>query len=136
MTYSVAAMIGRALRAALFAALVLALWTVTRPAHAASAPFCDDRGATALAAPPALEASDEAIRRALALGCEHEKVEFGLAVRAPHRSAAPPSNDPDRGWQSPVTLPGPAQDETVVSVQVGASPWIGVRFRVERPPRS
>lgn len=136
MTYSVGAMVGRALRAALFAALVLALWTLARPAHAASAPFCDNRGATALAAPPALEAPDEAIRRALALSCEHEKVEFGLAVRAQHRSAAPRSNDPDMGWQSPVTLPGAAQDETVVSTQVRASPCIGVRFRIERPPRA
>jgi hypothetical protein len=136
MTYTAAPMVGRALRAALFAALVLALWTLARPVHAASAPFCDDRGATALAAPPALDAPDEAIRRALALSCGHEKVEFGLAVRTQHRTAAPPSDDAERGWQSPATRPGPAESEPLVSAPVPASPCVGVRARVERPPRA
>jgi|GEM_PF-2502479 hypothetical protein len=52
------------LRAGLVASLVLALWTLARPALASSAPFCDDRGASAIAMPPALDAPDEAIARA------------------------------------------------------------------------
>jgi|HubBroStandDraft_6_1064221.scaffolds.fasta_scaffold15261_2 hypothetical protein len=128
-------MVGRALRAALFAALVLALWTLARPAHAAFAPFCDDRGATALAAPPAIEAPDEAIRRTLASSCEHEKVEFGLSVRAQRKSTAPLSDGSEKGWQSQVSSSGPAPGEMLESVPVQPSPCIGVRVRVERPPR-
>ena len=57
-------MVTRVFRTAIFAGVMLALWTLGRPAHAATlAPFCDDRGATALAPPPALEAPDEAVRQ-------------------------------------------------------------------------
>jgi hypothetical protein len=129
-------MVGRALRAALCAALVLAVWTLARPAKAASAPFCDDRGATALAAPPALEAPDEAIRRARVSNCEHEKVEFAQTVRTPRKSAPPPSDASDKGWQSQATLSGAAGYERLEFEIVHASPCIGARTRVERPPRS
>lgn len=135
MTYTPARMVRRALRAALFAALVLVLWTLARPARAASAPFCDDRGATALAAPPALEASGEAIRRAHISSCTHEKVELGLTVRAQRRAAAPPSEGSDKGWQPEVRLIGPALGEVPKAAPVPASPSLGVRARVERPPR-
>jgi len=119
----------------LFAALVLALWTQARPARAASAPFCDDRGATALAAPPALEAPDEAIRRARISSCAHEKAELGLTVSAQHRGAAPCSEDSDKGWQPQATTPCPAPAEALESAPVLPSHCVGVRSRVERPPR-
>ena len=135
MTYTPARMVRRALRAASFAAVVLALWTMARPARAASAPFCDDRGATALAAPPALEAPGEAIRRASSSTCNHDKVELGLSVRAPRHRAAPPSDDTHHAWQPHVRLPGPALDEVQEVAAARASPCLGVRSRVERPPR-
>jgi len=136
MTYTPARMLRRALRSALFAALVLALWTLARPARAASAPFCDDRGATALAAPPALEAPDEAIRRARVPSCTHDRVDLGLTVRARHGGTAPPPEDSDKGWQPQVRLPGPALDEVLESAPSPAPPCTAVRSRVERPPRS
>src|SRR5579859_2664378 len=52
-----------ALRAALFASVMFAIWSFSRSA-AAGAALCDDRGASATAEPPALEAPGEAIQRA------------------------------------------------------------------------
>lgn len=129
-------MVGRALRAALFAAGLMVLWTVARPAHAASAPFCDDRGATALAAPPTLEAPDDAIRRTLFSSCDHDQVEFGLAVRTQHGRATPPSDDSERGWRLPAVLPVPAPGALLLRAHVHSAPCVGVRARVERPPRA
>src|SRR6202041_1954760 len=68
-----AAMASRVLRVAIAASFALVLFVLARPASAATAPFCDDRGASAIAAPPVLEAPDDAIRRASVVSCDTEE---------------------------------------------------------------
>jgi hypothetical protein len=129
-------MVRRALRAALFAVVAVVVWTVARPARAAPAPFCDDRGASALAAPPALEAPDDAIRRAVFSGCDHDKLESGISVRSPHERVASQSDDSSSCWRSDGTVPSPALEATPGSVFVRLPRIVGVSSRVERPPRA
>src|SRR5579884_797187 len=74
------ARLGRIYRAVLFAGVLLAVWAVAIPAFASPAPLCDDRGATLLATPPALEAPDVAIERARASATCDEDAPVGVAV--------------------------------------------------------
>jgi hypothetical protein len=130
-------MVTRVFRTAIFAGVMLALWTLGRPAHAANlAPFCDDRGATALAAPPALEATDEAVRRSAAPPCDDDSPVFGLAFGPAHRILRSFSADaaPAMTTAQPRLLPRVLQ-EPMAWVGGQASPETGVRYRVERPPR-
>ena len=141
-------MLAKALRAALFTGLVLALWTFARPARAdvspsdvlarSLAPFCDDRGATALAPPPALEPTDEVLLRASAppsdAGDEGQP-SFGASLRPAHRvirtKAAQVVPVP---VPSPTAVP-PSPVSALVLFEREALPPAGVRFRIERPPR-
>ena len=129
-------MVVRALRAALFASILLAVWSFARPARAASlAPFCDDRGATAIASPPALEAPDEAVRRAAAPSCDPDGPLFGLAFdhgRA-HGAKASPEQEPAIA-AVPVAIAHPTGEPIAFVTRETSSPY-GVRYRVERPPR-
>ena len=128
--------IPRILRAALFASFFLAAWAFARPARASAlAPFCDDRGATALAAAPALEATDEAIARAKASPCDGNEPLVGLAVGPGHRAPAAPSDDV--GSAQPVTLPllVPLVGISIDFAARARAEQHGVRWRVERPPR-
>jgi hypothetical protein len=130
-------MVTRVFRTAIFAGVMLALWTLGRPAHAATlAPFCDDRGATALAAPPALEATDEAVRRTAAPPCDNDAPFFGLALGPAHQSLRSFSADaaPAITAAQPRLL-HPSLDEPIAFVAGKALPLVGVRYRVERPPR-
>jgi hypothetical protein len=126
----------RILRAALFASFLLATWTFARPARASAlAPFCDDRGATALAPAPALEATDEAIARAKTSPCDLNEPLVGLAVGPSHRAPAAPPDD--IGSAQPVTPPL-LEPRVAISIDFAArarSEQHGVRWRVERPPR-
>jgi hypothetical protein len=131
-------MVTKAFRTAIFAGVLLALWLVGRPAHAATfAPFCDDRGATALAPPPALEATDEAVRRTAVPPCDGDAPVFGLSLQAAHRvartvsSAATPAATPAPLRLLPSPLDGP-----IAFVARETPPQAGVRHRVERPPRA
>jgi hypothetical protein len=129
-------MVVRVLRAALFASIMLAVWSFARPALASSlAPFCDDRGATALAPPPALEVPDEALRQAAAPPCAPDSPLFGLAFdhSHPRSSKTWPSQEPALGVTSiPVARPS---GERLEFASHATSPPYGVRYRVERPPR-
>ena len=130
-------MVTRVFRTAIFAGVMLALWTLGRPAHAGTlAPFCDDRGATALAAQPALEATDEAVRRTAAPPCDDDVPLFGLALGAAHRSLRSFSADaaPATAAAQPRLL-HPSLDEPMAFVVAQGPPLAGVRCRVERPPR-
>jgi hypothetical protein len=129
-------MVGRGVRAALFTALVCVLWSFSLPAFAAPAPFCDDRGATALAAPPALEAPGEAIQRARFTSCEYGHPEFGLSVGPGHRRIAPPQDDAGYGWVAAAARLEPSDEGSLEVFLVMPPPCHGVRMRVERPPRS
>ena len=127
---------GRILSIALLSGLVVALLTLARPAFASVAPFSDDRGATAVAPPPALEAPDEAIIRAR-LTCDHPGPHSLHAAIVPPRSSAPP---PSQGVEPtlPVSVAAarPAAGEAVDRRDLlETNGRLGVRSRVERPPR-
>jgi hypothetical protein len=128
-------MLRRALRAVLFAIVTVALWTVSRPAHAAVAPMCDDRGASMIASPPTLQAPDAVLAQG-SRSCDGEDFLDGSAVapgQAPRVVPASPG-DPALVPVTPTVLP-PA---VLGAAPAWDSPWIdpsGVRWRVERPPR-
>lgn len=130
-------MVTRAFRTAIFVGVMLALWLVGRPAHAATfAPFCDDRGATALAPPPTLEATDEAVRRTAAPPCDGEAPIFGLALQPAHRvvPTASAAATPAATTAPLPLLPSPLDGPIAFVARETARP-AGVRYRVERPPR-
>jgi hypothetical protein len=133
-------MVARTLRAAIATSLMLVLWTFARPAHAATiAPFCDDRGATALAPAPALEASDEAVRRAAIQDCDTSgSPTLGLSVghARPRISPAPAEISPSQTPASLRFVPPAGEPLDVVARASSLLPQPGVRFRVERPPRA
>ena len=134
--HSTAAMFRGVLRAALSVGLMLALWTVSRPAAAAvPAGLCDDRGASAIAPPPSLEAPDEAIQRARApLPCGGE-LESRVAVSPGHRGAGIAQNDGPSALRW-VPIVWVEQGGTVIPFAEPAERrGLGVHFRVERPPR-
>jgi hypothetical protein len=126
----------RLVRTALFASFVLALLALARPASASSAPFCDDRGASAIALPPALDAPDEAIARSRACtGAGDELSPFTAVVRT--------RLSMQRGFDGLATalprtgvvvrhFPGVTMNRAP-PMRLGVG---GVTSRVERPPRS
>ncbi|HLK40686.1 MAG TPA: hypothetical protein VKU41_28230 [Polyangiaceae bacterium] len=128
---------GRLLPIAFFAGFVLALSTLARPALASVAPFSDDRGATAVAPPPALEAPDEAITRAR-VSSDHPTWRWlHAAIVPPHSGGAP---EAAQGVDPVVEAPTPkvqaAPHEGAVPVDpTPARAGPGERSRVERPPR-
>jgi hypothetical protein len=129
-------MLRRALRAALFAIVTIALWTVARPAQAMPAPYCDDRGATAMAAEPLLEAADVAIQRAhVAPVCDGQDVQLGAAVAPGHGQPLITSvtADPALPPVTPAVLPASGSPRTFVSVEQPRAD--GVTSTLERPPR-
>jgi hypothetical protein len=129
-------MVTRVFRTAIFAGVMLAFWTLARPAHAALAPFCDDRGATALAAPPALEAPDEAIQRAAAPPCETTDTPlYGLVLGRAHAGVrSVPADAAPAGTVAPLP-PLPQVSEPFAFLEGDLPPQAGARYRVERPPR-
>jgi hypothetical protein len=122
-------------RAALFASLVLALCVAGRSAFAMPAGVCDDRGATAIAPAPSLEAPDVAIRRARAVGSCGERELLARTRIAPARRVFAPPSAATCGALSVVTYPVAGDGERLERFsRVSRPPW-GVRWRVERPPR-
>ena len=130
-------MLRRVIVRLLAASLALALWTVALPAQASNAPFCDDRGASAMAPAPVLEAPDVGVQRAaVPASCPDEEVLLGTTVRAGRVTSAPPTVGGE-----PVLLPSRAKmvfprGENLTNLPPVESPREGVRFRIERPPRA
>jgi hypothetical protein len=130
-------MLRRVLRAVLFAIVTVALWTVARPANAAVAPMCDDRGASMIASPPTLQAPDAVLAQAATShACDGEDFLDGRAVAPGHAPRVVPASQGDPALV-PVTpmVPPPA---VLGAARAWDSSWIdpsGVRSRVERPPR-
>jgi hypothetical protein len=124
------------LRAAVFGSAFLALWTLARPASAAIAPLCDDRGASGVALPPPLEAPEDAIQRARAAStCTRDGIPLGTNVGPTHKRApqAAPSGEPAHPAMQPrLVFPAGFASRALA---VLALPRDGVRYRVERPPR-
>jgi hypothetical protein len=125
------------IRAALFASLVLALWTFGRSAFAMPAGLCDDRGASAIAPPPSFEAPDVAIQRAHApFSCAGRKLPPYARILPTHRILSPPVASPD------CALPATARSLAVPWVMKldldrrSKRPPAGISWRVERPPRA
>jgi hypothetical protein len=132
-------MVRAAYRAALFVSVMLAVWAVARPASAAPAPLCDDRGATVVALPPALEAPDIAIERArLSNTCPFSwgvDLPLGAGISTYHATAELCASTAEPGLPvEPLALSPPRGEELGTAL---ALPRVerGVRFRVERPPR-
>ena len=129
-------MLRRALRAFLVSSLALALWTVSRPAHAAPAPLCDDRGATAIAPPVALESPEGAIERArVASSCPGSDVPLGSTLARGHRSGASAATAAQPVLPASATAIAPPPGVTLDPPVLFTAPPDGVRYRVERPPR-
>ena len=130
-------MLRRALRAVLFAIVTIALWTVARPAKAMPAGFCDDRGASAIAPDPLLEAPDVAIQRAhVALVCDGEEVQLG-AVAAPGHGqpvAAAVVLDPAVPATTPAVPPASPRPRSFLPLSQPRAD--GVTGTLERPPRA
>jgi len=130
-------MLRRALRAVLFAIVTIALWTVARSAQAMPAGFCDDRGASAIAPDPLLEAPDVAIQRArLAPVCDGEEVQLGAAVAPGHAQPilSSATADPALLVATPAVPPASACARSFVPV---AEPRAdGITSTLDRPPRA
>jgi hypothetical protein len=125
------------LRAVLFGSVFLALWTLARPASAAIAPLCDDRGASGIALPPPLEAPQDAIQRArLTATCERDEIPLGSSVGPTHKGApkaAPSPPEPARPAAHARLVFSAGSESRFLAIV--ALPRDGVRYRVERPPR-
>jgi hypothetical protein len=135
-------MLARVLRAVLVLATMFVVLAMARPAYAAaaSAPFCDDRGATALAPPPTLEAPDGAIQRARAEACGLKTDgDAWLAMFRSGRGRADASAASD-GAAAAMTAASPAivaADCVVLPVvETRAAPAAAPGSRLERPPRA
>jgi hypothetical protein len=126
----------RVLRAVLVASVALAIWTLARPAMAAPAPLCDDRGASALAPPPVLEASDVAVQRARATAtCPLADLPLVTTIAPGHRAppSPPPSGEPLLVQSSVAVAPPTGEELDLPTADV--PPLEGVWSRIERPPR-
>jgi hypothetical protein len=121
---------------AFFVSLALALCTLARPALAMPAGLCDDRGATAIAPAPALQAPEEAIQRASAPASCAGRDGLARATIAPaHRGLASASADPQPAFPVGRVALAAAEGDKIELGRVDDQPLRGMRPRVERPPR-
>lgn len=131
-------MLPRVLRCALFAIVTVAIWTLSRPAFAMSAPLCDDRGATMLAPPPTLEPPEEALLRAPpapASLCESQGLAATPAASPGHGDHQAPSSQVEAALpvcSTPIASPS---GDLIGLPPVDAPSTEGVQYRIERPPR-
>jgi hypothetical protein len=130
---------GRVVRQLICASIVLAVWTMARSAAAGlpPAPFCDDRGASGLAAAPLLEATDVAIQRARVTSpCGATDFVLFASLGQGSNPVAPQFDAADPAMPScGLHLARPA-GELLAEPSAALAPDYGVRFRIERPPRS
>lgn len=129
----------RALRGAFIVGLLTLMSTFARSALASEtqrwAPYCDDRGATAVAPPPALEAPDEAIRRARASTCASDELTLHAVATQGHRSGHSFSSDAPQALATETTTLVSPPGETMDAAPVTARAAQGARERLDRPPR-
>jgi hypothetical protein len=125
------------LRLATFACTLLAIWTVAFPALAAPAPYCDDRGASAMAPPPVLQPVDEAVLRArVVLVCPLDELVFSSTIAPAHRPPTPSLSSTEPAVTTAMPSVVASLGEDLPPTVVYGQPLSGVRSRVDRPPRS
>ncbi len=120
------------------ASLALAILIVARPARAAAtavAPFCDDRGASAIAPNLTLEATDEAVRRTRLGTCAVNELPALAFVGRATRGLASASDAPGPVLPRPLVLPFFLAGELLDAAPAVLPPSGDIHFRVERPPR-
>jgi hypothetical protein len=130
------------MRAALFAivtvAVTIAFAALGRPAMAMPAGYCDDRGATAIAPAPVLEAPDVAVRAARpAATCpmDAEDMIAGEAAAPGHVPTVFPAASGEPALPAcALHVPPPSCDWMLHAPEVARGPD-GVATSVERPPR-
>jgi hypothetical protein len=130
----------RLLRAAAFAIVTIVATIVmcafARPAMAMPAGYCDDRGATAIAPPPVLEAPDVAVRQARAASsCDGDDTRVGEAVAPGHAPASVAVGQGDPGLPTRAIALPPASSESTSPVPEVGRAADGVITSIERPPR-
>jgi hypothetical protein len=129
-------MFRRVRRTVLFLGFALAVWALARPASAMPAGLCDDRGASAIAPPPALEVPDLAFMRArAAASCPGDEGPVRATIGPAHRVFAPFSGSSDQTLPVAMTLLTPDAGEKVDLAPRANRSLLGARLRVERPPR-
>jgi hypothetical protein len=129
--------LARVIRALLFAGVCLAMLAVVRPARAALAPLCDDRGASAVAPPPLLESPEDVLARAAATPCERDALSPLSTLRTSHAHDAPAP--PDDAPALPVCgprLPERAASNRPAPLDMPGHARSAMRSRVDRPPRA
>jgi hypothetical protein len=135
----------RVARAALFLVTMLVAMALSRSAFASGftgyfgAPFCDDRGATGLAARPDVEAPDAVLQQARSKACDLGGVaDAWRALRRPGGPARIVAMAEDSAPAHPATAVAmpPADSFDLVVIEVAGHPSPGAHARVERPPRA
>lgn len=138
----------RVARAALFLVTMLVASTLSRSAFASGftgyfgAPFCDDRGATGLAARPDVQAPDAVLQQARSKACDLPGMagmaDAWRALLSPGGPAKIVAMADDSAPVHPVTalaMP-PAHSFDLVVIEVAGHPSPGEHARIERPPRA
>lgn len=139
-------MLFRVARAALFLVTMLVASTLSRSAFASGftgyfgAPFCDDRGATGLAARPDVQTPDAVLQQARAHACDLGDVaEAWRAMLRPGSGVKTVAMADDDAAAHPppssVAL-APVESSDLAVTEVAGHPSPGERSRVERPPRA
>ena len=116
-------------------ACLLAAWVVARPA-AASAPMCDERGASMLAPTPVLDAPNASIDVGEQTdGCDADAWQEKAYHRGegPHRTPSPKHVDAVLAPQA--CRVSPRAPDASMMPDVRTVDRSGVRFALERPPR-
>jgi hypothetical protein len=137
-------MLRRVLRAALFAGVVVLVWTFARSASAAvpaeqRAPFCDDRGASAIAPPPTIESPSDVLERVRAANARCVVLDddgiVGRAFAPAPRAFHPPASASVHAlWRAAPTVTPPTGTDLATD-EPPAPVAVEVRLRIERPPR-
>jgi hypothetical protein len=117
-------------------ACLLAAWLVVRPASA-SAPMCDQRGASILAPLPTFDAPDASVD----IGDRGDACDLSVDTDRAYQRGEKPASDP-AAMHVDVTVTATRSHvpacggEAVLAPDPRATPQAGVRFLVERPPRA
>lgn len=126
----------RLLRAVLLSGLTLVLCMIVRPAFASEAPFCDDRGASAIALPPALDASDQAVARALACSQGGDFSAYLATFTRARCHAELSLQGVDAAASAEALEVGGSSQRGLSDLGSASAPPTVVRSRIDRPPRS